>query len=655
VLVTLDTLRADALGFAGREDVETPVLDRLAAAGRVYTEAHAHNVVTLPSHANLLTGLLPFQHGIRDNSGFVLEESFPTLATLLSAAGYATGAFVGAFPLDRRFGLARGFDEYDDSYPLGSARTSFEIAERRGDEVVAAAIAWWRAQEGRPRFLWVHLYDPHAPYAPPEPFAARYRATPYLGEVAATDFFLGPLLLPHLEGREPPALMIVTADHGEALGDHGEATHGLFAYEPTLKVPLVLWGVGVEPGRDERPARHIDVAPTILDGLAIAPPRRLPGRSLLGPPAAVDTYFESLSTALNRGWAPLRGLLRERRKFIDLPIPELYDLRADPGETHNLAQPNLPALALDLRAALPAESGWPPRNRREPTGEEAARLRSLGYAVGTAPPRSSFGPEDDPKNLVEIDRLLREMVHFYSTGELERAVRIGREIVARRPESGEAYNHLAMALRELERPREAIAVLRRGVERAVVPAPLLRQLGMTLAENGESDEAIAILSAIAEEGDPDVLRSLGSALAERGETERALAILARAEAAAPGDPQVWLAMGVAELRRGRPAEARRHLERALERNDRLAGAWNTLGVALYQLEGPASAIAAWRRATELDPRLWDALYNLGLVAGAAGEREVAREALARFVAGAPPERFAADLAKARAALRELGR
>jgi choline-sulfatase len=288
VLITLDTLRADALGFSGNQRVETPVLDRLAQGGRVYANAHAHNVVTLPSHANLLTGLYPYQHGVRDNSGFVLPARVPTLATLLGKAGYATGAFVSAYPLDSRFGLGQGFDVYDDSFPRGSNPESFVIAERRGDQTVAAARAWWDAQKGKRRFLWLHLYDPHAAYDPPEPFAGRYQDNLYLGEVAATDSFLAPLLGPFLDGKEPPALVVVTADHGESLGEHGELTHGLFAYEPTLEVPLVVWGAGVAPGRDGRSARHVDVLPTVLAFLRLeAPPgnRRLPATSNPSAPA----------------------------------------------------------------------------------------------------------------------------------------------------------------------------------------------------------------------------------------------------------------------------------------------------------------------------------------------------------------------------------
>lgn len=653
MLVTIDTLRADALGFAGNRDVETPVLDRLAAGGVVFRDAHAHNVVTLPSHANILTGLYPFQHGIRDNSGFKLDPAIPTLATELAAAGYATGAFVGAYPLDRRYGLGNGFAVYDDAYPLGTEGASFAIAERRGDQVVAPALAWWRAQAGKPRFLWVHLYDPHASYAPPEPYATRYRDRPYLGEVAATDAFLAPLLTPHLDGREPPALVVVTADHGEALGDHGEQTHGLFAYEATLKVPLVVWGAGVGAGVDDRAARHIDIAPTLLAAAGVRPARRLPGHSLLAPAVAADTYFEAMSTALNRGWAPLRGLLRERRKFIDLPLPELYALPDDPLEQRNLVERERPA-ALDLRAAIPAESSWPPAGREEATPEEVAKLRSLGYAVGSSTPKSSFGPQDDPKSLIEVDRKLHEVIDLYSRGELERAAQVARALIRERPETSEAYDHLALALRALERHDEAIAALEAGMARAAVTSSIARQLGMALAEVGRAREAVAVLEPLAARDDADLLRALGSALADDGRPDDALAVLARAARLAPGDPRVLEAQGVAELRRDRPAEARALLESALARSPGLATAWNTLGVALYRLEGPRAALGAWRKAVEHDPALWDAQYNLGLVALAAGERELARQALSRFVAGAPPARYAADLAKARAALHQAG-
>ncbi len=653
VLVTIDTLRYDAVGFDGNRRVETPLLDRLAAAGRVFTDAHAHDVVTLPSHVNILTGLYPYQHGVRDNSGFTLGKGVPTLATYLRRAGYATGAFVGAYPLDKSFGLGRDFDVYDDRYPRGSSPDEFVIAERRGDRVVEPALRWWNGERGKKRFLWVHLYDPHAAYDPPEPFASRFKDAPYLGEVSAVDAFLRPLLAPILDGREPPALVAVTADHGEALGDHGELTHGLFAYESTLKVPLALWGPGIAPARDPRPARHVDLCPTILAALGLPVPPGLPGRSLLALPAPASTsYFESLTTSLNRGWAPLRGLISNRRKFIALPLPELYDLAADPGERKNLVGEDR-RLAQAMAKELPAESAWPPQ-KGATSAEAAARLRSLGYAVGSPGGKAAYGPDDDPKRLIALDHQLQQVVDAYSRGRYEEAARLARAIVAARPDLAEGYEHLALALSRLERNGEAIQVLQGAVARGVAPPSLRHQLGLALSEAGRAKEAVAVLEPLAGSGDAAALDALGIALSDAGRHADAAAVLARAAEGDPGNPKTYETLGVVELRRDRVAEARRDLEKALALNDKLPISWNTLGVVLYRLEGPAPALDAWEKAVALDPRQYDALFNIGLVAAQAGRREQARRALERFVAAAPKERFGDDLAKAREMLRELG-
>ncbi len=656
VLVTIDTLRYDAVGFDGNRRVETPLLDRLAAGGRVFTDAHAHNVVTLPSHTNILTGLYPYQHGVRDNSGFVLAKKVPTLATYLHRAGYATGAFVGAYPLDRGFGLDHDFDVYDDRYPRGSTPDEFVIAERRGDQVVAPALAWWNARRGHRRFLWVHLYDPHAAYDPPEPFASRFKDAPYLGEVSAVDSFLRPLLEPLLAGRERPALVVVTADHGEALGDHGELTHGLFAYEATLHVPLVVWGPGVAPARDPRPARHVDLCPTILAAVGVAVPKTLPGRSLLAPAETArpgpTTYFESLSTSLNRGWAPLRGVIEQHMKLIALPLPELYDLAADPREEHNrFADDRRRAQA--MAGELPAESAWPPP-KGATSAEAAARLRSLGYAVGSAGAKAVYGADDDPKRLIGIDHQLQQVVDAYSRGRYEEAAALARAVVAARPDLAEGYEHLALALARLERPGEAIQVLQGAVARGTAPESLRLQLGLALSEAGRAREAVAVLEPLGGNGGAAALDALGIALSDAGRHADAVAVLERAAENDPGDPKTYENLGVVELRRDRPAAARRDLEKALALNDRLPISWNTLGVALYRLEGAAPALDAWERSVALDPRQYDALFNIGLVAGQAGRRDQARRALTRFVASAPRARFAGDLAKARAMLAELG-
>lgn len=654
ILVTIDTLRADSLGFMGNSDVATPVLDRLAAAGRVYTNAHAHNVVTLPSHVNILTGRYPYQHGVRDNSGFTVPESVPSLAALLKKEGYATGAFVGAYPLDARYGLNRGFDVYDDDYPRGSNPSEFVIAERRGDEVVAPALAWWRSQAGRPRFLWVHLYDPHASYDPPEPFKSRYQGKPYLGEVAASDSFLAPLLEPALDGKEAPALVVVTADHGEGLGDHGELTHGMFAYESTLRVPLVVWGPGVRPGRDERWARHVDIVPTVLERLGIERPRELPGRSLLDAPPAQpdDSYFEALSTNLNRGWAPLRGVIRGGSKWIELPLPELYDLPKDPGEEKNLVESDRRTVAA-LRAALPEEAVWPP-SKGTVSEEEVQRLRSLGYSVGGGTKKTTYTAEDDPKNLIAVDRKLHQVVDLYSRGHYEEAARLAREVVAERPDMAEGYEHAALSLRQLERHPEAVEILLGGLGKVVADESLRRHLGLALSEAGRASEAVDILQGFAESGDASTLAALGIAYSDAGRHAEGEQTLRKLLAQDDTDPKAHENLGIVLLRMGKAAEARDHLKRAIALNDSLPIAWNTLGVALYQLEGPEAALGAWRRAYEIDPRQYDALFNTGLVAASLGRRDEARSALAQFARTAPPQRFDADIRKAQAILRELG-
>lgn len=427
ILVTIDTWRFDAAGFAGNAHVKTPFLDSLAARGIVFTNAHAHNVVTLPSHANILTGLNPFQHGVRENAGFVLDDSHTTVAERLRDAGYTTAAFVAAYPLDARFGLKQGFDLYDDNYGKGRAALDFKIQERPASAVLEPAAAWWRSMEGRKRFLWVHLYDPHAPYAPPESFANEYRDNRYLGEVAAVDAALrhhvGPLI-------SDGTTVIVTSDHGEALGEHGELTHGLFAYEATLKVPLVVVAPGVVPHREAEFARHIDIVPTILERAGLPIPPALPGQSLLRVLERRDTYFESLSASLNRGWAPLTGIIQGGSKYIDLPVPELYDLSSDPREQNNLLDQRRREVAA-ARRTLAAMNIAPPV-KRTISAEEAAQLRSLGYVAGTAS-GTSITVEDDPKNLVGIDRKMHEVIDRYQRNDLPTALRLAREIVSERP------------------------------------------------------------------------------------------------------------------------------------------------------------------------------------------------------------------------------
>lgn len=654
VLITIDTLRADAPGFSGNPRSETPTLDRLASEGVVFERAHAHSVMTLPSHANILTGLYPFQHGVRDNGGFTLPDDVPTAATLLSAAGFRTAAFVGAFPLDVRYGLGHGFDTYDDRYP--ETDLPGESPERRGDEVVGLARDWWSAHTGQRRFLWVHLFDPHAPYDPPEPFASRFSGEPYLGEVAATDHFLAPLLEPFLAGAEEPTLIVLTSDHGESLGEHGELTHGLFAYESTLHVPLVLWGAGLDPGRSRLPARHVDVLPTILAAAGVAAPPGLPGRSLLPPVEGagepVDSYFEALDANLTRGWAPLHGVLRDRHKLISLPLPELYDLERDPGEEDNLIDRERP-LARELSRRIPSAATAPPSGAAVGAAETRA-LRSLGYLAGSASRKESYGPEDDPKNLVALDRKTHHALDLLHRGRLDEAVRVAREVVEERPSMAIGHYYLAQVLLEQGRLEAAIEAMEAAVAQHAADEDLLTQLGLSLCAAGRSERAVELLAPLAPESrDPELLAAYAVALSDAGHQADARATLERIFAADPTNGRGRELLALVALRQQRWQEAEAEAGKALELNPRRADALNYLGVARYNLGRPREALEAWRGAAELRPADLEVIFNLYRVAMEVGEPRLAADALRRFIAQAPPERFAADIERARALLERL--
>ncbi len=635
ILITIDTWRADAAGFAGNTAVQTPFLDSLAQRGVVFRNAHAHNVVTLPSHVNILTGLYPYQHGVRDNAGFVLQQ--PTVAKTLHDAGFVTAAFVAAYPLDSRFGLGRDFDLYDDNYGKGAATVDFVIQERPATAVLEGAAKWWRSSEGRKRFLWVHLYDPHAPYKPS-----------YLGEVAAVDRALATHLAPLLSS-DP--LVIVTGDHGEALGDHGELTHGLFAYEATLKVPLIVSGRGVTHRVDDRYVRHIDIVPTILAACGLPARTGLPGRSLLQDIGDRDTYFESLSASLNRGWAPLTGVIHGGQKYIELPIAELYDIQDDPAEKNNLRDERRrdTDAARRMLASMTANQA---KSARSVAPEEAARLRSLGYITGSPGAPSNFTPADDPKNLIAIDSKMHQVVEAYEQHELRRALALAQEVVAARPEMAAGRELLAFVLQQNERVGDAIAQLRRLVASGRATEDIKVQLALLLSESGRAEEAIKLLEPFVSTGSPNTLNAYGVALADRGDFRQAIDAFQRVLQSDPNSAPALQNLGIVALRMDDVARAREYLERAIALNPRLPLALNTLGVVAARQEDFSRAVDLWRQAVAIDPRQYDALYNIALVEARSGNQAEARKALRQFIATAPPQRYAREIAEARRALGE---
>ncbi len=652
LLVTVDTLRADALGSYGNRTAATPWIDKLAAGGVRFDRAHAQNVVTLPSHANILAGRYPFAHGVRDNAGFRFPQTIETLATLLKARGYRTGAFVSAFPLDSRFGLGRGFDEYDDRLG-GSARPAFLEQERAGTETVARARAWLARESGRPSLCWVHIYEPHFPYAAPEPFASRFSDNPYAGEVAAADSALGPLLQPLLDaGRSGRTLVVFTADHGESLGDHGEATHGVFAYESTLRVPLILYSPGtLPPAVDQRPARHVDILPTILDVLSIPIPPGLDGVSLTARSAAGTdanrTYFEALSGALNRGWAPVRGAVDRGLKYIDLPIPELYDLAGDPKEEHNLVD-GRPDDARRLKAFVAQF----PNDRPQAAAEDDAtadRLRSLGYVSGGGALRARYTEADDPKRLIGIDRDLQAIVGLYLQGKGAAALTAARALAEAHPKMPIAWLHLAHLERENGDLTRAVAALEHAHALNPSNAETAALLGGYLTQAGRAGEAVAVLTPFAarRDADVDLLTTLAQARARLGAVDEALALLRRARDQAPHNAQPLIHEGTVLLMAGRKAEAQAAFEQALARDPSSARAQSSLAAIAVQDGRIDEAMRRWREAVARDPAEFAPIFSLGVAFARGGQLAQARACLEFFAEHAPSDRYGPQIAQAR--------
>ena len=391
VLITIDTLRADRIGRGF-----TPAIDGLAATGVRFDNARTSVPLTLPSHVSIMTGQLPVAHGVRDNGVvFAPQASAPTLARRLRDAGYRTGAFVGAYVLDRRFGLADGFDTYDDRVRRQPGEGARLEAERPGGEVVDAAVAWLNQTTSR-FFLWVHLYDPHAPYEPPAGYPEKAGGNAYDGEVAYADAQVARLVeLLRARGVLASTVIVVTGDHGEGLGDHGEHAHGMLAYDSTLKVPLVVSGAAVPTRVVTAPVSLADLAPTLsrVAGLTTAGP----SADLLAPTLAErDVYAETLYPRA-AGWHALSVLAGERWKLIQSSETELYDLSSDPGEQRNVAAAHA-GVVQGMTARLTALQAVSPAPTAAVTAEASERLRALGYVSGAAAPAGIDRTRAEPRS-----------------------------------------------------------------------------------------------------------------------------------------------------------------------------------------------------------------------------------------------------------------
>jgi arylsulfatase A-like enzyme/Tfp pilus assembly protein PilF len=645
ILITIDTLRADHVGCYGAQNVKTPTLDALAKDGVVYERAISQVPLTWPSHAVILTGTYPFQNGVQDFTGQPLGLQFRSVAQAFQKAGYATGAVVSAFVLDRSWGLARGFDFYDDAF---SAKT-FEqkdtgLVDRRAGESVAHAITWLKKTPRRPFFLWLHLYDPHNPYDPPEPFRTEYSSHLYDGEIAYADHELGALMTwlkqNHLYDS---SLIVMLSDHGESLGEHGEDEHGFFIYNATVHVPLIVKppvGSGITAGRESHPVETTAVAPTLLqlagvrdaiDGQFQSPP--LPGGKPGSKQAGKDpAYSETFYPFSSFGWSPLHALESERFHFIDAPKPELYDLVSDPSEIHNIASEQ-PATVAVLQEKLQVILAHDPfRGKEEPAGnlspEAQAKLRALGYFGFRAAVSSEAlkkGLADPKDKLWEFNLILKAEDAFQSKHDDQ-----AEAMLLRVQEQDAQIYIIPFLLGESDLRREnwekAAAELERCLELNPNFDNAMTGLARALAKLGRGEEAKGWLDKALQSNPRNYMAWYQKGLIAGGSDpagaqsayEKTIAIQPNFSA---GQREIgMLFFGQKNYRAAAP-----HLEKAIDLGLDDARMHNFLGICYNHTSRTGKALQEFEQAIKLDPRLAEAHLNLAFARQLLHQDKAARE------------------------------
>jgi arylsulfatase A-like enzyme/Tfp pilus assembly protein PilF len=669
LLITIDTLRADRVGAYGARTGATPTLDRLAARGLVFRNAFSAVPITLASHATLLTGRYPPRHGVRGNSFYRLPDAELTLAGSLKRAGYQTAAFVGAAVLDHRFGLSQGFDRYDDEMKEGTDANL--IAERRASIVISRAIAWLQEpQRHAPFFLWVHLFDPHHPYDPPEPFRSRFGAARYEGEIAYADDQIGHLISAlETADRLDGTLVVATSDHGESLGEHGEATHGVLLYDSTLRVPLIMAGPGVPRGVwDVSDVGLVDIVPTILARLGRTVPSGLDGRDMLGSISRAALYAETYLPRDFYNWSELRAIRSTGLKYIDAPQRELYDIAADPGEMQNLIDDrgrDVRGLAAAL-VAVSAENAGAAGAHVTADPDLMERLRSLGYTAGEPAPFSRAGggtPRPNPRSRIHLIPLLNRALALNRAGQWQDAATELRAVLAEDSGNYLAARTLGDALFDLGRDDEAIAAYRRALANGRDAAYYHYRLGLLRERQGVYTDAAAEFHRLIEINPRAATEIADRAdrLLAKGATAGALAYYQALDAAAPG-PAPALRVADAHLRLGQIRRAIETLERAHQTypadeplREALVRTLNTFGAIRGDGGDLAGALQAFARALALAPSDCDTLANYGMARLRAGQTAPALEMLTRALALRPREvRLLNPVAELRFRRGELG-
>jgi arylsulfatase A-like enzyme/Flp pilus assembly protein TadD len=629
VLITIDTLRADRIGRGF-----TPAIDALAGRGRRFTTARTTVPLTLPAHVSIMTGMLPVSHGVREN-GAVFHPQRPTLAKALREAGYQTAAFVGAYVLDRRFGLADGFEQYDDRIPRNPDAADRLEAERTGSEVVDVALAWLQSARS-PFFMWVHLYDPHAPYAAPAEYVARAGSDPYNGEVAYADAQVARLEAA-LAARRDGAVVAVAGDHGEGLGDHDEPTHGMLAYDSTLRVPLIVSGPGIAAAAVDGPVSLIDLAPTLLRLAGLEPDTNAKGVDLSTVLRDRDVYAETRYPR-TAGWHPLGVLAGERWKLVLSSTAELYDISADPSEKSDVSGAH-PAIVQGMTSRLRQMEASAGAASSRVDAAAAERLRALGYVSGAA---SQSGKDDpnapNPSRVISAWTTFEEALTRVNAGAPESALTPLKDLVSRFPSSSTFQSTYARALMDGGKARDALRVYRDAIARNPPDASLFHDLAVAARAAGDRDEAMrAEQAALAlDKASPSALNGLGLLHADAGRPAEAAAAFEQAATLDRSNASYWTNLGNARRELGDLSAAESAYRTALEADGNFPDALNGMGVLLVQRGAAGQAIPLLTRAVERSPNFHEARLNLGIAYQESGDRVKAAELYRQLLATSGP-------------------
>ncbi|MGA1867441.1 MAG: tetratricopeptide repeat protein [bacterium] len=589
LLITIDTLRADHLGCYGYTKVKTPHIDSVAREGILFENAFTSVPITLPSHISIFTGCYPHYHGIRNNGTYALSESATTCAEIFKQKGYTTAAFVSSFVLDRRFGLDQGFDVYNDNL-ISGVDAQLVGKERRAKTVTESALRWLGTTGSNKFFLWVHYYDPHDAYMPPAPYSEMYANNLYDGEIAYTDKWVGVLLEEFKKrGIYENTLIIIVADHGEGLGDHGESTHGIFIYDYALKVPFICSYAKFFPSarRIDSIVRLIDIAPTLLGIAGIDPISEMQGTSLLPFMAGkekkkeLSLYCETLYPRFTHNWSPLFGVRKDSWKYIEAPSPELYNMKVDPQENNNLFTKK-PAIAAELQTQLRSlkNGPFPEWNRSQEhqlSTEEKEKLRSLGYVF--APSENKKESYPDPKTMIKLMKYMDEGAKYFAQGAFKKAIAEYKKVIKEYPQDTDAYTILATIYEAMGENEKAIESLEKAIELESENIIIYNQLGINYMKAGRFSDGLRVFNHV-------------------------LTLNPRCE-------EAYLNMGLYHFQKGELTVATDFFNKVLELDPDDTASRSYL-VAIYQKQGKyVEAIAECKNILKRDPHNNTALFNLG--------------------------------------------